>query len=62
MPAEFTKPCATGEGYCFNVECAAQFSYYLVSPSNRAERPAVAAFREWLVAEAKRAEAEYDDG
>ncbi len=46
----------------FNVECAAQFSYYLVCPKNRAERPAVAAFREWLVAEAKRAEAEYDDG
>jgi len=43
----------------FDIECAFHLSYYLVSPLDRADRPSVCAFRDWLVKESKRSEAEY---
>jgi LysR family glycine cleavage system transcriptional activator len=37
----------------FKVELKPQSAYYLVCPEVIAERPAVAAFRKWLLAQAK---------
>lgn len=38
------------------------FSYYLLSPIDGTERPKVAAFRDWLIEEARTARAEVEDG
>lgn len=46
----------------FDVICPFDMSYYFVCPHDRTDRPAVKAFREWLLAEAERAQAEYDQG
>jgi LysR family glycine cleavage system transcriptional activator len=39
----------------FDLEVAAPDSYYFVYPPDQAERPAITAFRKWLVAEVERA-------
>jgi LysR family glycine cleavage system transcriptional activator len=36
----------------FDITAPAAFSYYLVTPETSAQNPGVAAFREWLLAEA----------
>ena len=45
----------------FDVDVPAEFAYYLASPEESADQPNVAAFREWILEEA-RAEGEHDDG
>ena len=37
----------------FDVDVPAEFAYYLVYPEESADRPAVAAFREWILEEAR---------
>jgi len=44
----------------FDICCPFARAYYLVARRERGERPAVAAFRAWLIAEARRSQAEYD--
>ena len=45
----------------FDVDVPAEFAYYVASPEESADQPNVAAFREWILDEA-RAQGEYDDG
>ena len=45
----------------FDVDVPAEFAYYLTCPEESADQPNVAAFREWILEEA-RAEGEYNDG
>ncbi len=44
----------------FEIHCPFTRAYYLVARRERAERPAIAAFRSWLIDEARRSQAEYD--
>ncbi|MDD9878286.1 MAG: transcriptional regulator GcvA [Magnetovibrio sp.] len=44
----------------FDVDCPSSVSYYLVCPEAAADKPKVAAFRDWLLAEAEAAQQEYD--
>ena len=37
----------------FDVDVPAEFAYYLAYPEESADRPAVAAFREWILEEAR---------
>jgi len=37
----------------FTLSLPAEYAYYLVYPENTAEHPKIAAFRDWIVAEAK---------
>ena len=51
---------ATGLVRLFDVHCPASLAYYLVCPEGAQERPRTAAFREWIQAEAARAQRRYD--
>ena len=44
----------------FDVDYPSSVSYYLVCPNATSEKPRVVAFRDWLIAEAKIAQEEYD--
>ena len=44
----------------FDVDYPSSVSYYLVCPNATSEKPRVVAFRDWLLAEAKIAQQEYD--
>ncbi len=44
----------------FDIVCSSDVSVYLVCRKDRADRPAVVAFREWLSDEARSAQAEWD--
>jgi len=42
------------------VDCSFELSYFVVSPKNRAQRPLVTAFRDWIVAEGARFYEEFE--
>ncbi|MCH7930192.1 MAG: hypothetical protein IIA01_06790, partial [Proteobacteria bacterium] len=42
----------------FDISLPAEYAYYVVCPEATAERPKIAAFREWVLAEAARGEDE----
>ena len=44
----------------FDVDHRSSVSYYLVCPEAMSEKPRIVAFRDWLLAEAKIAQDEYD--
>lgn len=44
----------------FDVHCESKVAYYVVCPSGREQEPAIRAFRDWLLAEAAVAQAEFD--
>ena len=44
----------------FNVYCPFYRAIYLACPKHRVERPALTAFREWLLAESAKCQAEFD--
>ncbi len=51
---------AAGLVKLFDVACRADVAYYLVCPDGREARPKVAAFRDWIVGQAQRSQAQYD--
>jgi LysR family glycine cleavage system transcriptional activator len=54
---------AAGRLVCpFELTLPTEFGYYLVCPESDADRPKVAAFRDWLIAEIRRDEDERADG
>lgn len=44
----------------FDVHCPAELAYYLVCPEGTQERPRIAAFRDWIQAQAARSQQQYD--
>lgn len=51
---------ATGLVRLFDVHCPASLAYYLVCPEGAQTRRRIAAFREWIQAEAARSQQQYD--
>ncbi len=51
---------AAGLVRLFDVHCPADLAYYLVCPEGTQARPRIAAFREWIQAEASRSQQVYD--
>jgi len=51
---------AAGLVRLFDVHCPADLAYYLVCPEGAQARPRIAAFRDWIQAEATRSQQQYD--
>ena len=51
---------AAGLVRLFDVHCPADAAYYLVCPDGAQDRPRIAAFRDWIKAEAARSQRQYD--
>jgi LysR family glycine cleavage system transcriptional activator len=53
-------PAVQGLVKLFDVHCPSEVAYYLLCPEGTEDRPKIAAFRDWIQAEAARSQQQYD--